>query len=58
MNNYEQATEKLARYHYEAEVRRQLPKSVWRTELARVLRRVAERLEPAKPALEPNSFQN
>ena len=55
---HEQVQDKLTTYRLEAEIRRQLPKSGWRTELAQVLRRVAERLEPATPSLEPNSFQN
>lgn len=42
----EQAEEKLVTYRLEADVRRQLPKSMWRADLAQVLRRVAERLEP------------
>lgn len=46
----EQAEEKLAAYRLEADVRRQLPKSVWRVELAQVLRQVAEKLEPAQTA--------
>ena len=50
MNTYGQAKEKLAAYRLEADVRRQLPKRVWRAELAQVLRRVAERLEPVKTA--------
>ena len=49
--NYDQATEKLLRYHREAEVQRQLPKHAWRTELAQLLRRVAERLEAAPAAV-------
>lgn len=44
----EQAEEKLATYRLEADIRRQLPKSIWRAELAQVLRRMAERLEPVK----------
>ena len=43
---HEQAKDKLTTYRLEADVRRQLPKSIWRAELARVLRRLAERLEP------------
>ena len=48
MNSYEQATEKLATYRLEAEIQRQLPKRVWRTELAQVLRSLVERLEAAR----------
>lgn len=58
MNIYEQAKDKLTTYRLEAEVQRQLPKRVWRTELARVLRTVAERLDPATPALTPDLLQN
>ncbi len=50
MNTYEQAKEKLATYRLAADVRRQLPKRVWQAELAQVLRRVAERLEPTHTA--------
>lgn len=42
----EQALENLAAYRLEAAFRRQLPKNLWRVQLARVLRGVAERLEP------------
>ncbi len=56
MNTYEQANEKLMTYRLEADIRRQLPKSIWRTELAQVLRRVAERLEPSKRSLETKPF--
>ena len=44
---HEQVQDKLTTYRLEAAVRRQLLKNVWRTELAQVLRRVAERLEAA-----------
>ena len=47
---YEQAQEKLAAYRLEAALRQQLPKTLWRVQLARVLRSVEERLEPS-PAL-------
>ncbi len=50
MNTYEQAKDKLATYRLETEVQRQLPKSVWCTELAQVLRKGAERLEAAPKA--------
>ena len=46
----EQAEEKLTAYRLEADIWRQLPKRAWRTELAQVLRTVAERLEPTRTA--------
>ena len=52
LDTHEQVQDKLATYHLEADVRRQLPRSMWRAELARILRKVAERLEPTSP-LEP-----
>ena len=52
LDTHKQVQDKLATYRLEADVRRQLPKNVWRTELAWVLRKVAERLEPTSP-LEP-----
>ena len=44
---YEQALEKLTAYRLEAAFRRQLPKNLWRVQLARVFRGVAERFEPS-----------
>ncbi len=41
----EQAEEKLNAYRREAALRRQLPAGVWRAQVARALRGVAERLE-------------
>lgn len=43
---YEQAQEELTAYRLEAALRRQVPKTLWRVQLARVLRSAAERLEP------------
>lgn len=45
-----QAEEKLTVYRREAALRRQLPAAVWRAQVARALRGVAERLEPIPPA--------
>ncbi len=45
----EQAEEKLTVYWREAALRRQLPTGVWRAQVARALRDMAERLEPISP---------
>ncbi len=46
MNICDQAKEKVAIYRLEADIRRQLPRKLWRVELAHVFRGLAERLEP------------
>lgn len=53
MNNaHKQAKERLAAYRSEADIRRQLPKNLWRVRLAHTPRAVAARLErPLPPTL-------
>lgn len=48
----EQAEEKLNAYRCEAALRRWLPAGVWRAQVARALRDVAERLEPTSVFLQ------